>query len=111
MTGPALVGRQARLTNFLNMADDLYVPAAASSIFCLSARTCCHWHTSFAPPNGYIDVVNRPMRKGKREGEERREKRKGSYRTVICRGLVAPVFVPMDQSSNVPLVSAQWTLS
>lgn len=29
MTGPALVGRQARLTNFLNMADDLYVPAAA----------------------------------------------------------------------------------
>lgn len=33
------------------------------------------------------------------------------YRTVICRGLVAPVFVHMDQSGNVPLVNAQWTLS
>lgn len=46
-----------------------------------------------------------------REEEREREQSEGSYRTVICRGLVAPVFVPMDQSGNVPLVSAQWTLS
>lgn len=111
MTGPAVVGRQARLTNFLNMADDLYVPAAALlNLLSLGARTRCHWHTSCAPPNGYIDVVIRPRRKGIERRGEREHCRALGQCTLICRGLVASVFLPMDQSGNVPLVNAQWTL-